>query len=273
MELLATLAFTLGVVAYSVASTLFFVDVARREGHALAGRWAKRTLCVGAACQAIQVVAASLAAGVCPVESIHFALGLASLVAIVAYLWLSARRGLGALGIFLSPMALALLIATQFVGESLAPTGLSRTLLAIHVTSNLVGLGFVLLAGGASAFYLLQERRLKSKRGSLAHGRLPALDTLDATEHRLLVLGFPLLTFGVVTGGLFFAQLGPVGSAGFARAVLGYVTWLLVALVLVLRGTLGWSGRRAAYGTLAGVACLALIIAFYALRPFFGDGP
>ncbi len=273
MELLATIAFTLGVIAYSVASTLFFMDVVRREGHALAERWAPIMLGVGAVCQGTHVVGASLGSGVCPVESIHFALGLASLVAVGAYLWLRARRGLGALGIFVAPIALALLVAAQFVGDSLPPTGLSRTLLALHVTANLIGIGFVLLAGGASAFYLLQERRLKTKRGSLAHGRLPALDALDSTEHRLLVIGFPLLTFGVVTGGVFFAQLGPVGSASFVRAVLGYATWLVVALVLALRGTLGWRGRRAAYGTLAGVVCLTLVIAIYALRPLIGGGP
>jgi ABC-type uncharacterized transport system permease subunit len=38
------------------------------------------------------------------------------------------------------------------------------------------------------------------------------------------------------------------------RVVLGYGTWLLVAIVLVSRAALGWRGRRSAYGTLAGLA-------------------
>lgn len=272
MELLATTAFTLGVIAYSVACTLFFMDLARREGHSVAELWAPRALALGALSQGTHVVVASLVLHVCPVESIHFVLSLAALVAVVGYLWMRARRGLGALGIFVAPVALTFLVAAQFVDTSLPPSGLSRTLLAFHVTSNLIGIGFVLLAGGASAFYLLQNRRLKTKSMPLAPGRVPALDALDLAQHRLLLIGFPLLTVGVVSGALFFGQVGPVGSASFIRAALGYATWIVVAAVLVLRSTLGWRGRLAAFGTLAGVALLTLVLAIYALRPLLGGG-
>jgi ABC-type uncharacterized transport system permease subunit len=50
------------------------------------------------------------------------------------------------------------------------------------------------------------------------------------------------------------------------RAALAYLAWLLVAAVLVLRATLGWRGRRTAYGTLAGVACVLLVIVAYVVR-------
>lgn len=272
MDQLANIAFTLGVIAYSVAATLFFLDLARREGLVLASRWAPRALAAGAACHAAHVVFASLFSRVCPVESTHFALSLAALVAAVVYLWLRARRGLGAMGVFVAPLALTFLVAAQFVGETGPPRGLSRTLLALHITSNVVGFGFVLLAGAASVFYLVQERRLKAKRPGLGGGRFPALLSLEATEYRLLLVGFPLLTFGVVSGALFFAQIGPVGSASFVRAALGYVTWLLVAVVLLMRSLAGWRGRRMAYGTLAGVVCVSLVLVFYVLRSTWGAG-
>lgn len=273
MDQLANIAFTLGVIAYSVAATLFFLDLLRREGLAPAQRWAPRVLGFGAVCHAGHVVFASLVTRVCPVESIHFAMSLGALVAAVAYLWLRARRGLGAMGVFVAPLALTFLVAAQFVGGEAGPAeGLSRTLLALHITSNIVGFGFVLLAGAASVFYLVQERRLKAKRPSFAGGRLPALASLETTEHRLLLIGFPLLTFGVVSGGLFFAQIGPVGSASFLRAILGYTTWALVALVLLMRNLAGWRGRRMAYGTLAGLVCVSLVIAFYAIRSTWGVG-
>lgn len=272
MEQLADIAFALGVIAYSVAATLFFVDMARGEGFAPAARWAPRLLAGGAAFHGGHVVFASLFSRVCPVESIHFALSLAALVAAIAYLWLRARRGLHAMGVFVAPLALTFLVAAQFIGDSGPPQGLSRTLLALHITSNVMGLGFVLLAGTASVVYLIQEKRLKAKRGLLCSGRLPALAALETTEYRLLLIGFPLLTFGVVSGALFFAQLGPVGSASFVRTVLGYATWLLVAVVLSLRALAGWRGRRMAYGTLAGVVCVSLMLAFYMFRSSLGAG-
>src|SRR5690606_7066211 len=134
MEQLADIAFALGVIAYSVAATLFFVDLARDEGFPPAARWAPRLLAGGAVFHTGHVVFASLFTWICPVESIHFALSLAALVAAVAYLWLRARRGLHAMGVFVAPMALTFLVAAQFVGGSGPPEGLSRTLLALHIT-------------------------------------------------------------------------------------------------------------------------------------------
>ena len=57
-----------------------------------------------------------------------------------------------------------------------------------------------------------------------------------------------------------------------ARAVLGYATWTVVAAVLIMRATLGWRGRLAAFGTLAGVALLTLVLVIYAMRPLLGGG-
>ena len=71
------------------------------------------------------------------------------------------------------------------------------------------------------------------------------------------------MTFGVVTGALFATHLDKMSSVVLARAALAYATWVLVAGVLVLRAVAGWRGRRAAYGTLAGVACVLVVIVIY----------
>ena len=39
-----------------------------------------------------------------------------------------------------------------------------------------------------------------------------------------------------------------------------------------MRAVAGWRGRRSAYGTLAGVACVIVLMLFYALRPGMGGG-
>jgi ABC-type uncharacterized transport system permease subunit len=75
-----------------------------------------------------------------------------------------------------------------------------------------------------------------------------------------------LLTFGVVTGAVFSQQLTNSGGAESLRSLLGYATWLLLATVLVLRKTAGFRGRKAAYGTLAGVFCMLLVLLMYVVR-------
>jgi len=262
MTELASAALFVGLVAYSGAATLFFVDVARREGTPFASRWASRLLWVGVAAHAFQVVLASFVTHTCPVESLPFALSLSALITAAAYLVLRRRLRIDTLGVAVVPIALTFLVGAQFVGEGPGDEQLSRGLVALHVTANLLGVGLFLLAGAAGAFYIAQERRLKAHR---MPSRLPALDALDKTEHRLLMAGFPLLTMGAVSGAAFMSQL-QMSQAQLVRVVLAYVTWALLAAILVLRATLGWRGRRAAYGTIAGVACVMLLLFIYIVR-------
>jgi ABC-type uncharacterized transport system permease subunit len=266
MELLVGVAFSLGVVAYSVAATLFFLDIARLEGPKGANAWAARALLAGTILHAVQLVGGSILLSICPVVSVPFALSLFALITCTAYLLLRNRPAVGATGVVVAPFALVFLVGAQFVGQGNATAELPRTLLAFHVAANILGLGFFLLAGAVGGFYLVQERRLKNKRRTLSSGRLPALDALDTAEHRLLLAGFPLLTFGVVTGAVFMAQQPEQSAATLLRASLAYVAWALVAGVLVMRAVAGWRGRRSAYGTLAGVACFLLVLAGYVVR-------
>ncbi|MEI9940734.1 MAG: cytochrome c biogenesis protein CcsA [Pseudomonadota bacterium] len=265
---IATIAFYLGVIAYSAAVTLFFLELARKDGGAARAQWAPRLLALGGVLHAIHVVTASLLSHVCPIDSLHFALSFSALIAVAAYLALRVRLRLSALGAFIAPIALTFLVGAQFVGQSSeAALGVSRTLLMFHIAANVLGIGLFLIAGAAGSVYLLQERRLRTKK-RVAHlgSRLPPLDALDTTTHRLLLAGFPLLTFGVVTGAVFSHQLSNSGGAEALRSMLGYATWILLAAVLVLRKTAGFSGRKAAYGTIAGVVCMLLVLLMYVVR-------
>lgn len=270
MEALATISFSLAVIAYSVASTQFFLELARKTGNA-SKDFPSRVLTGGALLHAGHIVTASLFTSICPVASMHFALSLAAWVAVVAFLIFRRGREIDAMGSFVGPLALTFLVGAQFVGSSPAPSELSTAMLAVHISVNIVGLGFVLLAGGASLFYLFVEHRLKAKKLA-AVGRLPSLDQLDRMGLRLLLIGFPLLTIGVATGGIFFSQLDVSTFPSLVRAVLGYAAWFSVAVVLVLRALLGWGGRRTAFGTLTGVVCVSLVLLVYVLRPLLG-GP
>jgi ABC-type uncharacterized transport system permease subunit len=264
----ATIAFYLGVVAYSVAATLFFLELARRDGGGVRAQWAPRLLALGGVLHAVHVVTASLLSRVCPIDSLHFALSFTALIAVASYLLLRERLRLYALGAFVAPIALTFLIGAQFVGQSNdSVAGVSRTLLMFHIAANVLGVGLFLIAGAAGSVYLVQERRLRTKKRVANLGsRLPPLDSLDRTTHRLLLAGFPLLTFGVVTGAVFTHQLTSSGSAEFLRSFLGYATWILLGAVLVLRKTAGFRGRKTAYGTIAGVVCMLLVMLLYAVR-------
>lgn len=265
MDSLAAIAFYLGVIAYSAASTLFFLDLVRQA--VTRRNLGPRLLAVGALFHAAHVVTASLLSRICPVESLHFALSFSAFILVGAFLALRSRLRLDSLGVLIAPLALTFLLGAQFVSvDSSASAGVPRSLLVLHITANVLGIGLFLLAGASGAFYVIEERRLKNKQLGLA-SRMPPLAALDRVAHRLLLAGFPLLTFGIVTGSLFLDRLSAMHSgAEIARSLLGYASWLVLAVVLVLRRAGTWSGRRAAYGTLAGVGGVLLVMLVYVFR-------
>ncbi len=268
MEALATASFSLAVIAYTIASTRFFLDLARRQ-VTTSTEVPSRFLALGAFFHALQIVTASLFTHTCPVESLRFALSLAALFLVGVFLILRRGRKLDALGSFVGPVSLIFLVSAQFVGTTTTPPGISRVMLAFHITANLIGLGFVLLAGGASAFYVFVDSRLKAKRLG-AVGRLPALHVLDRMAYSMLLFGFPLLTFGVISGGMFFSEIDTTSPISLVRAALGYAAWCVVAGVLLLRALRGWHGKKSALGTLAGLLCVSLVLLVYLLRPLMG---
>jgi len=282
---LSTLTFVLALLLYAAASLLFFMEVARLRGASLGTsprtdpmlgkapprpqssnlRLAALLLGLGAAGHATYVTIASFVAHVCPIRSVHFMLSVASLLAIAVYLVARQRFRVDALGMLVAPLGLAFLLGTYFLGKPGPEPKLSPMFIALHVMANLLGVALFLLAGGAASLYLVQEKRLKEKRARI--GALPPLDALDHAVHRFLVAGFPLLTIGIITGTFWARQLEMGTPDEVMRTVFGYATWLLIAGVLLLRAAAGWRGRRAAYGTIAGFLCAAMVLVIYLVRP------
>ena len=164
-------------------------------------------------------------------------------------------------------VVLAVLLGTFFLGKPMPEPRLSPVFITLHVLANLLGVALFLLAGGAAGLYLVQERRIKAKKLPAGRSVLPPLDTLDQAVHRFLVAGFPLLTLGIVSG-TYWAQKLETGSADeVMRTIFGYATWFLIAGVLLLRAAAGWRGRRAAYGTIAGLVCATAVLVIYLVRP------
>lgn len=269
MEFLASIAFLLGVVAYSASSALYFVILARGPSASVE-RNAARALGLGAAFHGAHVVFASLLSHLCPVASVHFGLSLTAFVLALGFLRLRSSRPIDALGMFVAPAALTFLVAAQFFVAPADGSTVSSALLILHIAANLGGLGFVLLAGATALLYLGVERRLKRKTWKSSLGRLPSLDGLDALGYRLLLSSLPLLTTGAVTGALFLRNLEGLGGLAFARAMLGYGAWGLVLAVVLLRSFGGFRGRKMAYGTVFGMAGLMLVLSAYLFLPKTG---
>ena len=226
---------------------------------------------IGAVLQLAYLILYAIMDRRCPVYSLHSALGIVSLVGVVSYAVLSRGRHLEALGGFVAASAAIFLVTARSLAAS-TPTPNQRWLMAIHITSNLLGGGILLVAGCASAFYLLNERRLKSRRVLGQGSKLPPLESLDAVVHRLLWIGLPLLTIGMLTGRMVIKHAEVITAGDEFRAALSGTSWLLLTAVLVLRQVASWRGRRPAYATLGGALGIFVVIALYVARAVLGEG-
>ena len=264
------LLFVATALAYTAASCLFLAQLMGTPRLEQMARSAPRVLAAAVGLHAVDIVVSSFVFQTCPVRGVHFALSVLSLLAGCAFLAMRRRYPIEVAGAFVAPLALTFLLASRFAGVGGLEEGTSArikgVILPLHVAVTLLGESLFTLAFAAAILYLVEERRLKRKKLAGLFARLPPLDALERAEHRLLLAGFPLLTVGILTGTLWAERIEAGNPADVWRAVFGYVTWLTFALVLLLRASAGWRGRRAAYGTIAGFGFSLVVLLIYLYR-------
>jgi ABC-type uncharacterized transport system permease subunit len=137
--------------------------------------------------------------------------------------------------------------------------------LGVHILLVLAGYAALSLTAVAACAYLIQERRLKRKQTSSLLERLPPLATLDNLISKSLGLGFAFLTLGLVFG-IMWAVLYSGSNSWIrdARITLSLFTWALLLVMMILRASAGWRGRKAAVMALAVLGCSALTWAAHA---------
>ncbi len=261
--------FALTATAYFVACVLFVAYLSGRVKSAGSLKWAARLVGAGALMHTAHIIVTSLVLHICPIRGMHFAMSVVSVLACVVYLVIRLRYPIDVLGAFFAPVALTFLLASQVIGTTDASgpaEGMKSAILPIHVTVNLLGEALFLLAFAAAVAYLVQENQLRHKKLGGIMQRLPPLDALDRAEHRFLLAGFPLLTIGILTGTLWARRVEAGSAVDVWRAAFGYATWVLFAVVLLLRAGAGWRGRRAAYGTIAGFGFAVVVLVIYLVR-------
>jgi cytochrome c-type biogenesis protein CcsB len=69
---------------------------------------------------------------------------------------------------------------------------------------------------------------------------------LDNTSYRLIGLGFPLLTIGIIAGAVWANEAWGTYWSWDPKETWALITWLVFAAYLHARITKGWQGRRPA---------------------------
>lgn len=96
------------------------------------------------------------------------------------------------------------------------------------------------------------NRTNRASETTLTLQRLTLAETLDNLSYRVIGLGFPLLTIGIISGAVWANEAWGAPWSWDPKETWALITWLVFAAYLHARITRGWQGRRPAYLAAAG---------------------
>jgi len=221
-------------------------------------------LIAGFACHSLTIGYGTLELGHIPVQNLHQTLSIACWAIVAVFLGLQYRFNLKILGIYAAPLAaLIMLAAYQLPREPATASDLFNNLwLVLHIVAIFVGEAALALAFGVGVLYMLQEHTIKSKHHGFFYRRLPSLELLDQTGYACIVVGFAMLSLGLISGFVYAKSVWGKFWTWDPKEVWSGITWLIYAALVHQRLTVGWRGRRA-----AGMAIIGFLVVLFT---FFG---
>lgn len=197
-------------------------------------------------------------AGHVPVQNLHAAFSTFGWAVVGVFLILQIKFHLMVLGALVAPLAtLCVVIASILPGPPVELDPLFKSLwVTVHVGALIVGNAAFAIAFLVGILYLIQEQAIKEKKRGFFFRRLPSLKLLDSMGYSCLIAGFPMLTFGVITGVIYAQMVRGRFWSWDPKEIFAGITWLVFAALLHERLAVGWQGRRAAIMTIVGFVIL-----------------
>jgi cytochrome c-type biogenesis protein CcsB len=193
--------------------------------------------------------------GLSPATNVKEGLSLLAWLMGVTFLLINRRLKVPVFGAFVMPLMLAVALpALALPGHTQPlPPALENAVLLPHVLSAFFGDAVLGLAALVGIAYLLQEHELKTRiQGSSLWAKLPSLELMDRLNRRLVIAGFALFSFAIITGAVLAHGAWGAAFGWEPREVVALLTWLVYAGLIWARLQSGWQGRRAAILTLVG---------------------
>ena len=211
----------------------------------------------------VNIIIRYIEGGHIPVTNMHEATSFFSWCILILFFFHEFRYKLGLLSSFIMPIVFVFMLSAAIFPREikvLSPA-LQSYWFGIHVIFAFLGDAAFAMACGIGIMYLIQERYVKSKNLSKLFMKLPSLQTLDEINYHLITLGFPLLTLAMITGVIWANSAWGSYWRWDPKEVWSLITWLIYALVLHLRLTVGWRGKKAAILSIVGF--VIVIFAFF----------
>ncbi len=200
----------------------------------------------------------TLGLGYLPVHNLHGTVLFSGWSIACVFLLLKYKFNLKILGIYAAPLAtLAIIIAFMLPNTPIQTNNIFKSVwLVMHIITIFIGEAALALACGAGLMYLAQEHAIKNKTRGFFFKRLPSLERIDNTGYACIIVGFSLLTLGLITGMVYAKSVWGNFWSWDPKEIWSGVSWLVYAALLHGRISVGWRGRKAALMSIIGFAVL-----------------
>jgi len=118
---------------------------------------------------------------------------------------------------------------------------------AALILGSLLSIGFLVITGGKEIEKISSSTIDKEHSNSLiSENKLSLTMALDNLSYRILGIGFPLLTIGILSGAVWANEAWGSYWSWDPKETWALLTWLVFAIYLHTRLTKGWEGRKPA---------------------------
>jgi ABC-type transport system involved in cytochrome c biogenesis permease subunit len=252
---------------YVLAFAAYTIHFARREP--VAGRAATALLVAGTLIHTFVIGMQTMEAGHVPFAGATQAISTFVWFLALAYLYTEVTTDERGLGIFILPIIVVLQVLPTVQAPGVEPRSpvLESPLFWIHVSAMLGAYASFGLAAVIGITYVLQFKEIKAKHLHFFFTRLPSLQVLDVMNSRAVLIGWLLMTVGLVAGAVWIVeaqQLAPADprvqamSLADPKIFVALITWSVYTFGMIARRAIGWRGKRSAYLSAVGFAIILL---------------
>ncbi len=201
--------------------------------------------------------------GYVPLSNMYESLIFFSWTIVLIYLLLEFRFKQRIIGTFAIAFAFMAIAGSSILPGSTAEIkplipALQSNWLAIHVITCFFGYAAFAVSFGISVLFLIQHRR---EELSSPISWLPNTKMLDEINYRSIVIGFPMLTVGIITGAAWANYAWGSYWSWDPKETWSLITWLIYAAFLHARITRDWRGRKMAFLSMMGF--LAVLFTYF----------
>ncbi|WP_305044458.1 c-type cytochrome biogenesis protein CcsB [Geoalkalibacter sp.] len=204
----------------------------------------------------------SLGYGHAPLSNLYESVVFFAWSILLIYLLMDLKYKQRAVGAFVMPFAVLGMAWAQMMpdhSKSIQPLvpALQSNWLTYHVITCFIGYAGFAIACGASIMYLIKVGKEEKSGGANtpAGGILsmfPSARVLDDINYKAIMIGWPMLTLGIVTGAAWANYAWGTYWSWDPKETWSLIVWFIYAAFLHARFTRGWVGRKAAWLSIIG---------------------